>query len=127
MAHELLSQATVTFADVMKALEFTESTDLALPSLANYRRSDTPPRRRMVGKQPRPVIQERHEHSYSAVEEWMRYSPNRGALVEQLYKREGWQRLLRLSGAKSELRRKMGSLTPEEIARLIIKMDQSPV
>ena len=126
MAHELLSQATVTFADVMKALEFTESTGLALPSLANYRRSDTPPRRRMVGKQqPRPVIQERHEHSYSTVEEWMRYSHNRGALVEQLYKREGWQKLLRLSQPKNELRAKLLRLSPEEIARLIIKLDQS--
>ena len=79
----------------------------------------------MTGKQPNPVIRPRYEHSHSTVEEWLNYSHARGRLVEQLYKRDGWQQLIRLSAPKNELREKLLALSSEEIARLIIMLDHS--
>ena len=65
------------------------------------------------------------DRSYSTPEEWLAWNTNKGTLVEELYKRDGWQQLLRLTGAKSDLRKKMKALTPEEIARLLVMLDQS--
>ena len=63
--------------------------------------------------------------SFATPEEWLEFSKNKGTLVEELYKRDGWQQLLRLSGAKGDVRRKMIALSAEEIARLLVMLDHS--
>jgi hypothetical protein len=141
-----LSKAQLSLADIVQALELAKSEELvpssqdlalssedlvpyseelALPGLTAGigNRSSTPPRRRVVGKTLPQA--KKPDRSYSTPEEWLEWNRSKGTLVEELYKRDGWQQLLRLTGAKSDLRKKIGTLTPEEIARLLVMLDQS--
>ena len=63
------------------------------------------------------------EHSYDSTQEWLEYSQNRGALVEELYKRPNWRSFITVSKEKNELRKKLLTLSPAELAEILVKLD----
>lgn len=63
------------------------------------------------------------EHSYDSTQEWLEYSKNRGALVEELYKRPNWRSFIHVSKDKNELRKKLLTLSPSELAEILVKLD----
>ena len=65
----------------------------------------------------------RPEVSYDSTQEWLEYSRNRGALVEELYKRPNWRSFITVTKEKDELRKKLLKMSPEELAEILVKLD----
>jgi hypothetical protein len=69
---------------------------------------------------------------YNDVDEWLDNVKNRGALVEQIYKRPGWARAMGVEnsrGYSSEdqsriLRQKLKQMSRRELARILIHLDE---
>ena len=140
-ARSRLGKAQLSLADIYDALEATSSLEptnelvpfseeLALPGLEDRRgignRASTPTRRRNVSKQP-PLIEPampaaKPEVSFETATEWVHHSKNKTELVEQLYRRPGWQHLLRVTGSV-DLRKKLSKLSNLGLAQLIVKLD----
>jgi hypothetical protein len=64
---------------------------------------------------------------FATAEEWLAYSRNRGVLVEELYKRPNWRGCLGLTATqeKNSLRKKLLEMSPEELARALVKLDRA--
>jgi hypothetical protein len=62
------------------------------------------------------------EISFETATEWLQHSKNKTELVEQIYKRLGWQHLLQVSGS-ADLRKKLSKLSNLELAQFIVKLD----
>jgi hypothetical protein len=66
----------------------------------------------------------RPDHSYNSAQEWLEYSHNRGILVEELYKRPNWKEFISTANAKNDLRKKLLTLSPHDLADILVKLDQ---
>jgi hypothetical protein len=64
----------------------------------------------------------RPEVSFNTEKEWLDYTQSKTALVEELYKRPNWRDLVLHMNSK-ELRKKMGKLTRQDIATMLIALD----
>jgi hypothetical protein len=64
----------------------------------------------------------RPETSYDSAAEWLEHVHNRGALVEELYKRPKWQEFNK-SRNTPELRKKLLQLSPHDLAEILVKLD----
>ena len=91
-------------------------------------RGSTPPPRRAA----EPRESKTYEHSYSTVDEWLKFSKNKGTLVEEIYKRPGWQKLLGVAHMYSskespnktgEFRKHLLKLKPTDLAEILITLD----
>ena len=65
----------------------------------------------------------RPEVSYDSTQEWLEYSNARGVLVEELYKRPNWRSFITVTKEKDELRKKLLKMSPEELAEILVKLD----
>jgi uncharacterized protein YjiS (DUF1127 family) len=143
-AARVLDAATLSASDILSALSSEMALhhggglaieDSGLPSLENgpHRRrgrNDTPPpRNRRNGGASQaerssssagPAVS---EHSYNTTDEWLQYSRNRGALVEELYKRPNWTHFIRAVTAKDDLRKKLLKMSAEDLADILVKLD----
>jgi hypothetical protein len=63
-----------------------------------------------------------YDQSFSTPEEWLQYSQNRGILVEELYKRLDWRNVIHHADT-TELRKKLLTLSPEDLAKILVKLD----
>ena len=68
----------------------------------------------------------RPDVTFDSAQEWLEYSQNRGILVEQLYKRPNWRQGLNVAREKNDLRKKLLSMSSEDLAELLVKLDCTP-
>ena len=140
LASEALSKASLKATDIIEALNELKGEEgfSAHNALENGRteaigngrqqrksRTDTPPRRRNVkpaAAAATPPEKPAYDHSYNNAQEWLEYSHNRGALVEELYKRPNWRNLVQHSNTP-ELRKKLLAMSPTELAEILVKLD----
>jgi len=96
-------------------------------------RNDTPPRRPHTTSASTTAThteKPHYEHSYKTVEEWLRHSKSKGFLVEQIYLRPGWGKLLGVADAKGfhtedtqHFRKRLLKMTPAELAGTLVHLD----
>ena len=68
-------------------------------------------------------VPRRPDLTFDSAQEWLEYSQNRGILVEQLYKRPNWRQSLNVAREKNDLRKKLLSMSAEDLAELLVKLD----
>ena len=69
--------------------------------------------------------------SYNTVQEWLANVKNRGAMVEELYKRPGWAKAVGItnekgyhgSNSREELAKKLKKMKREDLAKILIYLD----
>ena len=76
--------------------------------------------------QAKPPAPRRPDVTFDTTQEWLEYSRNRGILVEQLYKRPHWRQSLKVAREKDDLRKKLLSMSSEDLAELLVKLDANP-
>jgi hypothetical protein len=101
----------------------TDGSQAALPGPAIRRRNRmaTPPPRRSGSSSSGPA-RARPEVSFSSEKDWLEHVQNKGALVEELYKRPNWRDLVQHINS-SDLRKKMLKLSREDIAKMLVALD----
>jgi hypothetical protein len=93
------------------------------------RNSTPPPRRsaRIAARTAEPLLQEvsrpLFEHSYKTAQGWLQRSKNRGVLVEQIYMRSNWKEHLGITAEKDEIRKKLLTLKPKDLAEILVNLD----
>jgi hypothetical protein len=97
--------------------------DYGYSKVSSKHRGRTPPPRSAPSNfKSRSAQGPRPETSYDNADEWLQHVSNRGALVEELYKRPNWKSFI---GAHStpELRKKLLQLSPHDLAEILVKLD----
>jgi hypothetical protein len=77
--------------------------------------------------QAQPPAPRRPDVTFDTAQEWLEYSRNRGVLVEQLYKRPNWRQCLNVAREKNDLRKKLLSMTSEDLVELLVQLDAIPI
>jgi len=77
-------------------------------------------------QRPTTPVPRRPDVTFDSAQEWLEYSQNRGILVEQLYKRPNWRQGLNVAREKNDLRKKLLSMSSEDLAELLVKLDCTP-
>ena len=101
----------------------TDGSQAALPGPAIRRRNRmaTPPPRRS-GSSSSSSARARPEVSFSSEKDWLEHVQSKTALVEELYKRPNWRDIVQHLNS-SDLRKKMGKLSREDIAKMLVALD----
>ena len=101
----------------------TDGSQAALPGPAVGRRNRmaTPPPRRS-GSSSSSSARARPEVSFSSEKDWLEHVQSKTALVEELYKRPNWRDIVQHLNS-SDLRKKMGKLSREDIAKMLVALD----
>ena len=60
--------------------------------------------------------------TYKTADEWVKDSPGRAFLVDQLYKRPGWDNLVK-HRTTGDLIKKLKKMSPHDLASIIVKLD----
>ncbi len=81
-----------------------------------------PPRRSGSSSSSSAPTQARPEVSFRSEKDWLEHVQNKGALVEELYKRPNWRDLVQHINS-SDLRKKMLKLSREDIAKMLVALD----
>ena len=140
MAARIFSAASISAMDILKALDEMHTHEMVPHASSHYAignghqdaignggssrsRTDTPPKNRSRSKVHEPAkAKPTFEHNYSTADEWLEYVRNKGALVEELYKRPNWTTFIKHHNTP-ELRKKIGKMTPRDLAEIIVKLD----
>jgi hypothetical protein len=74
--------------------------------------------------------QKSYEHSYKSVDEWLAHSKSKGFLVEQIYQRPGWGKVLGVVNAQGyhtndtqALRKKLMHMSAHDLAEILVRLD----
>ena len=122
-----------TLADVLLAIEEAKDTNLqlqddqyALGDQAHRRgRNDTPPRRGQASSSSNSNLE-----SYDSVDEWKQHSrSSKTYLMEQIYKRDGWGKVLGVAddrgyhSDKIDFRQKLLRLSANDLSEILLHLD----
>ena len=101
----------------------TDGSQAALPgpAIRHRNRMATPPPRRS-GSSSSSSARARPEVSFSSEKDWLEHVQSKTALVEELYKRPNWRDIVQHLNS-SDLRKKMGKLSREDIAKMLVALD----
>ena len=136
-AVDIFNQAVLSASDIIEGLNAMERHDhySAHNALENGHheaigngptsrsRTDTPPRKKRVVHADQAVPKPKFEHTYDTEQEWLKYSHNRGILVEELYKRPNWTEFTKGFSGKNDLRKKLLTMTPNDLAKILVSLD----
>ena len=103
----------------------TDGSQAALPGPAVGRRNrmaTPPPRRSGSSSSSSGPARARPEVSFSSEKDWLEHVQSKTALVEELYKRPNWRDIVQHLNS-SDLRKKMGKLSREDIAKMLVALD----
>ena len=76
--------------------------------------------------QAKPPAPRRPDVTFDTAQEWLEYSRNRGVMVEQLHKRPNWRQCLNVAREKNDLRKKLLSMSSEDLVELLVQLDANP-